>query len=717
MNESIELLTLDEIASKINLQSEEEAWGLKINFSESLKQNCFPYLNPPPLLDLCRRKDKLYPWLQQTGLCLLSQIRVNSESLWPLWSLSNKPKLCHSATDALSSQGSFFVEHPQSSQFFSLFMAGGQIIQAQEHNLNSEKSTATNDLPLVVLEQISSLSELYGLELAHIHVLVHANHSSILDIDLPLKLPAHLVPAIITAFKQKIALAKQRYTNGYLQTWQIISIMNSLLQASCPQTKVEPWQWYITPHNPELPNQNQLQLTIKESIALNLQAWTIDPQLQELFQALLLPQWPIYWPQYQIFPSQSQQLNLSQAQAKYITRILTRLQEKHAELASTCSCLLHKALKNRYHISTQIKTKPALAILTLDPRPYGEPFAFESWHFYQLAALAPAHDLDIILCSCTDFDFTQRELWGYSLHKGRWLRTRNALPDVIYIRGTKILPEQEPFRREVILKLTDLGIPALNSLALLDLTGDKLSMHHFLAEKPFFNNHLPLTIPYSRSSLRILLQDHDIIFAKPIAGFEARGVLRIAKTSEKYSYHYYDHERKLSEQTNLSWNDFCDATSFLDKEAYILQQGIRPAQYEQSNFELRLILQQDAGQSFIVSRIARLTGKRNLPLITAQSERWQPATLVLDTVFANGHEILIEAEIMTLNLCKEFASAGLNASEFALDFIVDEQGKLWILEVNAKPASFLVQTGETEARRFSLAAKLNQARFLLNPNS
>ncbi|MCL2548803.1 MAG: YheC/YheD family protein [Symbiobacteriaceae bacterium] len=404
-----------------------------------------------------------------------------------------------------------------------------------------------------------------------------------------------------------------------------------------------------------------------------------------------------------------------------------------------------------------------LGILTLPPRQIGEPFGYENMHFIYLASLALYYGLQVVLFTPQDLDLrpnpdhpecypadahppeaasdtakdldsssghagfplpsTRRGIWGYALEKGVWQRGFFPLPGAVYVRGVTIDQAQNMARQQMLDALQRLQIPLLNSQGFLDLCGDKLRMHQYL-QAHHLQGYLPETLSYCQVNLEAMLQRHSLLILKPQQGYEARGVLRLERLENGpsgtggYSTLFNDrngflHTRNFPNAMRL--HEYLQELPLTQQ--YLIQQGIRLATWQNNPYELRLIMQQRDQQWQCMGQVIRLSGRADLPLITALRETWQPATVVLQECFPDHwREISEQAEAVAGTFSRSLG-AELRAMEFAMDFLVDDTGRLWILEVNAKPASFLAQIGDEEARRRSLAAKLSYARELINPKS
>ncbi|MCL2497765.1 MAG: YheC/YheD family protein, partial [Symbiobacteriaceae bacterium] len=266
----------------------------------------------------------------------------------------------------------------------------------------------------------------------------------------------------------------------------------------------------------------------------------------------------------------------------------------------------------------------------------------------------------------------------------------------------------------------------------MELCGDKQLWHNYLVKNGLGDYLLP-TRPYSPANLRTMLRRYPLLFLKPRVGYEARGILRIAQGESLPAYnntphaiHWFSSARHRELQTGTchfnsregvlrSWEytreaEFTAELQKLDFSGYIIQQGVHPATWRGHIFELRLIMQHDGIGWRCLGKVLRLTGRANLPLITADRETWQEALPVLQELFpGQGAALLQQSEEVAHQLAQSFSSG---AMEFSLDFLIDTTARLWILEGNGKPSSFLVQIGDYHGRRHSLAAKLSFAQKL-----
>jgi hypothetical protein len=73
-----------------------------------------------------------------------------------------------------------------------------------------------------------------------------------------------------------------------------------------------------------------------------------------------------------------------------------------------------------------------------------------------------------------------------------------------------------------------------------------------------------------------------------------------------------------------------------------------------------------------------------------------------------------EIESLAQKLCVLFNQSPRHASEFSMDLIVNLNQEIKLLECNAKPSGFFLQTGNWQGRMLYLSRTLKQAQFLKN---
>ncbi|GEM_PF-5231525 len=341
-------------------------------------------------------------------------------------------------------------------------------------------------------------------------------------------------------------------------------------------------------------------------------------------------------------------------------------------------------------------------------------FGLEDHHFQQLARLAPNYGLRVIVFAAIGTDLAARKIKGFHLSpRQQWVLTEAALPNVIYIRGISSNPVENLARYQLAGILEDMKVALINNNAFSELVGDKLAFDKFLRTTSL-SGYLPETEEFTLEAFMPFCRRNPVTFLKPIDGFESRGLIRIETGSEITKIDFSD-DRGALQQLDGTLEQLLPALlTFMQNRSYIMQEGVDRKLIQHRLVEHRCLYQRVGEHWFQTTHVLRINSAQNLPFITAGREKnflFDEAPFNLEIADTKT----FEREINSLGqqLCILFNRSERQASEFSMDFIVGLNHDIKLLECNAKPSGFFLQTGNWQGRMLYLSRTLEQARFLM----
>ncbi|KIL36329.1 endospore coat-associated protein [Cohnella kolymensis] len=219
----------------------------------------------------------------------------------------------------------------------------------------------------------------------------------------------------------------------------------------------------------------------------------------------------------------------------------------------------------------------------------------------------------------------------------------------------------------------------------------KLAKTKPLVGDPVLHEFVPDTRAFNRGNVQQMLDKYEMIYVKPVRGTFGKGVIRVKKKGRasrpyrfqsglrKYRFGSFDYMyRKL--------------LALKQRKAYLTQQGIHLLKHGGRRFDLRIMVQKNP-RSFwettgIIGRLAH-PGK----VVTNYHSGGTP--LPIDKLLSNhmsSEEILdFQKQLQTLgvNVAKVLEKRFPRLKEIGVDAAIDQNKKLWILEVNTLPDPFL----------------------------
>ncbi|WP_342565335.1 YheC/YheD family protein [Paenibacillus sp. FSL R7-0345] len=300
----------------------------------------------------------------------------------------------------------------------------------------------------------------------------------------------------------------------------------------------------------------------------------------------------------------------------------------------------------------------------------------------------------------------------YDPASGKWSRKWRPFPNMIYDR-CRI---QRSSRFEQLLRfrtrynhLTFLNRPLRN----------KWTIHQTFSQRTRFRQHMPETLLYQSSSdLLRMLKTSPVVYVKPINGTGGRGILRIERLKEGQSLYDIQGRRQnrqiisprkvtLSKLESIV-RQWCAGGRFL------VQQGI-PLRLPGGRFHDYRMLVQKNGQGIweltgIAGRVgaarsvtSNLHGGGHAVRAEVLLKEWLGSTEKADKAMKSAEKLGLEAAAF---LEESFSSL----CELALDLAIDRQGRIFVLEVNPKPArEVFARTGDNATYRTALIRPLEYA--------
>ena len=274
---------------------------------------------------------------------------------------------------------------------------------------------------------------------------------------------------------------------------------------------------------------------------------------------------------------------------------------------------------------------------------------------------------DLLFFDPRGIDWAGERIRGLLLHKGRWLEGYFGFPKTVYNRT---FPEQKEAIQGLAEKIGKERI--FNERTHFD----KWEVYVHLSAGEAVKNHLPATYRHTGDDLPELLRRHPSVIFKPRLGHGGAGVIQVTQVSDNAVI------------LRSGWGfpvPLLGADVFIPlllalapPEQFIAQEFIEGMRQGGSTFDIRILMQKNsAGQWEAGGELSRVSRAPNL-LTNHYHAIVSPSELVPQELLSSLHAISTAAAVA---LDGPFAALG----ELGVDFLIDESGHPWIIEVNGKP--------------------------------
>lgn len=212
---------------------------------------------------------------------------------------------------------------------------------------------------------------------------------------------------------------------------------------------------------------------------------------------------------------------------------------------------------------------------------------------------------------------------------------------------------------------------------------NKTLKQNILLSHPEIAPHIPPTVSFSSSNLHQMLEEHRMVYVKPIVGTGGSGVIKVKKTSNGYSYHTGSNIQKFNSFDSM----FYSLKRKMKKRAYMIQKGIDLLKlggcavdyrvkyvYENGRWRYRAIVGRKAKPGLAVTNLSR-GGK------LIKGNQAIAGTLGSGAVAGTKAQMRRLTESATSALTQAFP--GL--THLGYDYGIDKSGKIWLFEVNTNP--------------------------------
>ncbi len=218
---------------------------------------------------------------------------------------------------------------------------------------------------------------------------------------------------------------------------------------------------------------------------------------------------------------------------------------------------------------------------------------------------------------------------------------------------------------------------------------DKWQGFELLEKSNVLRQALPETVPLKgQADLLVFLNAHKDVFLKPINGHSSRKIVRATLQKEGTINVSFMKYKKMRNESFKSFSDFWDwFTKHFFNVDYIIQKSIETVRLDDHATDVRLNMNKDSRGSWVVSalilRIATneshiipdvstvLTTKELIKMYPMEKKKWKK---INNSVVKLGRQI-----------CNVLEKSGYHMGNLGIDLGLDENGHLWIFEVNPLP--------------------------------
>lgn len=281
---------------------------------------------------------------------------------------------------------------------------------------------------------------------------------------------------------------------------------------------------------------------------------------------------------------------------------------------------------------------------------------------------------------------SKRTVRGWSYQGKKWELIEAPLPDTVYNRITSRRIERRQALQQKLSILRNIHqIPVFNETFL-----NKQQVHNLLTKDANMRPLLPETHPYHPKRLRIMLNRHRIVYLKPTNGSLGQGIIRVTAVDGKWVCQYTEAASAVTRIFPRADEAFRHLRQRVagSRSRYLIQQGLNLVKWDGRPVDFRVLIQKNGkGIWSVTSTVARVANDQNIVSNLARGGTLRKAGEVLAAVQAKNKPTLQQIRNKALSIVEAFErlSQG-HYAELGVDLVLDQQGQLWLLELNSKPS-------------------------------
>lgn len=291
---------------------------------------------------------------------------------------------------------------------------------------------------------------------------------------------------------------------------------------------------------------------------------------------------------------------------------------------------------------------------------------------YERAAISL--DVDLVIVTPSRIDWKAGELDALLFNGQEWVFDTVPIPHAIYNRYYGPKPKVVN-RLELVIGKNKV----FNHITRFD----KWEIHKILVNSSL-KSFLPESSYYSAELLKDFLDRRGQAILKPTTGQLGTDVYLVRLDNGIYHLH---HGTNSPVATFGSWENFLAGIKPFTEKRLLLQQFIPLASIGGRIFDLRLLLQKDGRGIWQVSGALTRYALR-YSYITNLSQAIVSAEEALQEAFP-AQEILPKLEQISIKVAQAVESSLGSLGEISVDFGLEQNGSIWIIELNAKPMKSL----------------------------
>ncbi|SFJ87550.1 YheC/YheD family protein [Thermoflavimicrobium dichotomicum] len=217
------------------------------------------------------------------------------------------------------------------------------------------------------------------------------------------------------------------------------------------------------------------------------------------------------------------------------------------------------------------------------------------------------------------------------------------------------------------------------------MTIGKMMKHKEMMKHPELRQYLPETLWLTPLGALQMLRSHSSVFIKPNHGSGGVGIIRVKRKRNHYEVRYGQKHKYVSSDSVYKAIQSYQKPS----QRYLVQRGLRLAEYNGSIFDIRVYMQKPYSKWTISGMVARVAAPNRYVTNYRKGGHGEPLNKVLSNLFKNNKR-KVNDSLNRMTKLSSIIAETLNKRhsgirELGIDFGIEKNGRLWIIEANTRP--------------------------------
>jgi glutathione synthase/RimK-type ligase-like ATP-grasp enzyme len=305
-------------------------------------------------------------------------------------------------------------------------------------------------------------------------------------------------------------------------------------------------------------------------------------------------------------------------------------------------------------------------------------------------------------------NWDKKQITGYSYSNKGWQKGLYPFPDVVYPRERAYSSAKIAIR----VKLERSGVKLLNP----SLVG-KWQAHKIVSQNPLLQPFLPDTkLVKDFREIDHMINKYKAVYLKPVNGSQGKNIIKVVKNSGGYKYQYQFENQTVKGSASSITRLRGNLRRIMGNRSYIIQNQIYLLKSNGNILDVRILVQKDhMGKWGVTGMACRIGRPGSITSNISRGGSGGKVDTVLRRKFADEQRIKIVETLnfVALEVAKTLEKSLGPLGELGIDIGIDEEGQVWFIEANLRPARLVFTLiGEKETRQLSVDKPMLYSRYL-----